>query len=95
MSYLEQLQIKKEPVKNSDFVIRLLSNSESKQKEGEEKLEEKVEEKVDHEESNVNVSYNKDDVIHENDPIDKSDVEPPSVIPFFVDKTKETRLNLF
>ena len=32
MSYLEQLQIKKEPVKNSDFVIRLLSNSESKQK---------------------------------------------------------------
>ena len=36
MSYLEQLQIKKTPVKNSDFVI-LLGETESAKKEKEEK----------------------------------------------------------
>ena len=88
MSYLEQLQIKKEPVKNSDFVIHLLGDSESKKKERKEKKEEKEEAKVYNEDGELEADYDEEiDETVEKDPTDKPDVEPPSIIPFFVDKT--------
>lgn len=95
MSYLEQLQIKKEPVKNSDFIIHLLSDSESKKKEKKEIKQAKEEAKIYNEDGELEVDYDEetDDETVEKDPTDKPDVEPPSIIPFFVDKTKETTLN--
>ena len=94
MSYLEQLQIKKAPVKNSDFVIHLLDNSESKQKRKEERKQAKEEAKVYNEDGELEADFDEDqDKEVEDDTNNKTDVEPPSVIPFLVDKTKETTLN--
>jgi hypothetical protein len=94
MSYLEQLQIKKAPVKNSDFVIHLIDNSESKKKEKEERKRAKEEAKVYNEDGELEADFDEDqDKEVEDDTNNKTDVEPPSVIPFFVDKTKETTLN--
>ena len=84
MSYLEQLQIKKTPVKNSQFLISLLGESESTKKIESGPKPEKEEAGILDEKNELEEDVDKEDELKE--------IKPQSE-PFFVDKTQETRLD--
>lgn len=84
MSYLEQLQVKKTPVKNSQFLISLLGENESTKKiKTQQTLAKK--EAIEFDDNN--------DIVADYDEEDDMEESKTQNEPFFVDKTQETHLD--
>lgn len=92
MSYLEQLQIKKTPATNNDFIISLLGETTIKKKDTIKPAnKDDVKEDDVKEDGKVETDYDEEKI--EDDVVSTKDVEPSVEIPFFVDKTNETQLD--
>jgi hypothetical protein len=85
MSYLEQLQVKKAPVKHSDFIVKLFGENDIDREEPKKNDAKKYDE-----DGEIIADYSSD---NSEDSIPKKVIQPISVVPFFVDKTKETRVD--